>query len=139
MGRSFLDGSFIPNKKRAPLREKHGKGCRLSRLMSVIDGESIPLSLHVDSAQPNERKLVEATFARLHIPQRCGRPRTRPLVLVTVRNFDGEELRQQLSKTHRCVTDLQQGTPYFTFAGTPSVPHFGGRMAARRAPPRRKA
>jgi len=73
--------------------------------MLVTDGQGIPLSLHVDSAQPNERKLVEATLARLRIPQRRGRPRTRPLVLVADRNFDGEELRRQLRQRgiHPCI------------------------------------
>src|SRR4051794_22431061 len=62
----------------------------MSRLMLVANGQGIPLSLHVDRAWPNERKLVEVTLARLRIPQRRGCTRTRPLVLVTDRNFDGK-------------------------------------------------
>jgi transposase len=62
--------------------------------MLIVDGQGLPLSVYVESAQPNERKLTEATLERLCVPQRRGRPRTRPKVLVADRNFDGEALRQ---------------------------------------------
>ncbi len=38
--------------------------------MLVTDGEGKPLSLYVESAQPNERQLVEVTLARLRVPSR---------------------------------------------------------------------
>lgn len=63
--------------------------------MLVVDGQGLPLSIYVESAQPNERKLTEATLKRLKIASKRGRPRTRPLVLVADRNFDGAVLRQQ--------------------------------------------
>jgi transposase len=66
--------------------------------MLVTDGQGTPLSLPVESAQPNERKLVEATLRRLRVPQRRGRPRTRPKRLVADRNFDGALFRQQLRR-----------------------------------------
>ena len=66
--------------------------------MVVSDGNGVPLSLLVGSAQPNERHWVEPTLARLVVPQPRGRARTRPKVLVADRNFDGEALRQQLRR-----------------------------------------
>jgi transposase len=64
--------------------------------MLVTDGQGIPLSVYVDSAQPNERRLVEATLSRLRVPQRRGRPRTRPGLLAADRNFDGQAFRRAL-------------------------------------------
>jgi transposase len=66
--------------------------------MVLVDGQGTPLSVYVDSAQPNERKLVDATLARLCVPQRRGRPRTRPQRLAADRNFDGEALRTALRR-----------------------------------------
>lgn len=66
--------------------------------MLLTDGEGIPLSIYVESAQPNERRLVDATMARVRVPQPRGRPRTRPHVIAADRNFDGEVLRQQLRR-----------------------------------------
>jgi transposase len=66
--------------------------------MLIVDGNGTPLSVYVDSAQPNERKLVDATLSRLAVPQRRGRPRTRPQRLAADRNFDGDDLRARLRR-----------------------------------------
>jgi len=66
--------------------------------MLIVDGHGIALGLRVDSAQPNERQLVDATLDSIRVPQKRGRPRTRPQRLVADRNFDGQRLRQQLRR-----------------------------------------
>ena len=80
--------------------------------MLIVDGQGLPLSIYVDSAQPNERKLTAATLSRLRVPQQRGRPRTRPKVLVADRNFDGQELRRQWRQRgiHPCIPRQRKPT-----------------------------
>jgi hypothetical protein len=64
--------------------------------MVVADGHGLPIGLHVDSAQPNESLLAELTLATVKVPQRRGRPRTRPQELVADRAYDSRAFRQRL-------------------------------------------
>lgn len=64
----------------------------------MVETHGTVLGLQVDSAQPNERQLVSATLNSIRVPQKRGRPRTRPRRLVADRNFDGQALRQQLRR-----------------------------------------
>ena len=111
MGTSVSGRQFCPSKKGGSGVGKAREG-RGTRVMLIVDGQGIPLSVYVDSAQPNERKLTAATLKRLRVPQRRGRPRTRPKVLVADRNFDGEELRRQWRQRgiHPCIPRQRKPT-----------------------------
>jgi IS5 family transposase len=66
--------------------------------MVVADGQGLPIGLHVASARPHESQLAQATLATVRVPQRCGRPRTRPKELVADKAYDSAELRQRLRR-----------------------------------------
>jgi len=74
---------------------KVGKG---SKVMVVAEGNGLPSGLYVDSAQPHESQLAEATLATVRVPQKRGRPRTRPKELVADKAYDSRELRQRLRR-----------------------------------------
>ena len=66
--------------------------------MVVADGHGLPIGLHVDSAQPHELRLVDATLATVRVPQKRGRPRTRPKELVADKAYDSRDFRQRLRR-----------------------------------------
>ena len=66
--------------------------------MVVADGQGLPIGLHVASARPHEGTLAGPTLATSSVPQRRGRPRTRPRELVADRGYDSQGLRQQLRR-----------------------------------------
>jgi transposase len=63
--------------------------------MVVADGHGLPSGRHVDSAQPHESQLADATLATVRVPQRRGWPRTRPKELVADRAYDSRAWRQR--------------------------------------------
>jgi hypothetical protein len=66
--------------------------------MVVADGHGLPIGLPVASAQPHESRLAESTLATVKVPQRRGRPRTRPKELVADRAYNSQVFRQQLCR-----------------------------------------
>jgi len=84
--------------------EKRGSGVgktevgKSSKLMVVADGHGLPIGLYVASAQPHESQLAEATLATVRVPQKRGRPRTRPKEVVADKAYDSHELRQRLRR-----------------------------------------
>ncbi len=64
--------------------------------MAVVDGNGLPIGLQVDSAQPHEVTLAETTLKTIRVPQKRGRPKTRPKELVADKGFDSQELRRRL-------------------------------------------
>jgi transposase len=66
--------------------------------MVVTDGHGLPIGLYVDSAQPHESQLAQATLATVRVPQKRGRPRTRPKDLVADKAYDSYEFRQRLRR-----------------------------------------
>lgn len=67
--------------------------------MVVVDGQGIPLGIHVTSAQPSEMTLVEPTLATIRVPRaRGGRPRQRPPRLIGDRGYDSDPLRERLAR-----------------------------------------
>ena len=66
--------------------------------MVVADGHGLPIGLYVDSAQPHESQLADATLATVRVPQPHGRPRTRPKELVADRAYDSHAFRQWLRR-----------------------------------------
>ena len=66
-------------------KTKIGKG---SKVMVVADGQGLPIGWHVASARPHEHTLAVPTLATVNVPQRRGRPRTRPRELVADKAYD---------------------------------------------------
>ena len=86
--------------------------------MTVVDGNGLPIGLHVDSAQPHEITLAEPTLLTIHVPQPRGRPKTRPKELVADKAYDSADFRRKLRR---------RGIK-------PTIPHFERR---KRIKPRR--
>jgi transposase len=66
--------------------------------MMVADGQGLPIGLQVASARPHERTLAESILATINVPQRRGRPRTRPRELIADRGYDSQVFRQRLRR-----------------------------------------
>lgn len=65
--------------------------------MIVIDGDGIPLGVHLDSASPCEISLVDKILGTIAVPRgRPGRPRTRPERLIGDKACDSDSLRTRL-------------------------------------------
>ena len=64
--------------------------------MVVVDGAGVPLGIQLGSASPAEVKLAESTLAQISVPQKRGRPRTRPLRIIADRAYDSDPLRWRL-------------------------------------------
>ena len=76
--------------------------------MAVVDGNGLPIGLHVDSAQPHELTLAKPTLATIRVPKKRGRPKTRPKELVADKAYDSAEFRHlaRLGGGHgRCAAD----------------------------------
>jgi transposase len=97
MGAGVFGRQFRPGEKRGTGvgKTKVGKG---SKVMVVADGQGLPIGLYVDSARPHESQLVAATLATVRVPQRRGRPRTRPKELVADKAYDSQTFRRYLRR-----------------------------------------
>jgi transposase len=93
--RGHLDATFIPAKKGGDSigLTRRGKG---SKLVAVVDGRGTPLGLLVASAQRAEIRLAEPTLAIVRVPQRIGRPKSRPKELVADKAYDSQAFRERL-------------------------------------------
>jgi transposase len=74
---------------------KVGKG---SQVMVVTEGNGLPIGLYVTSANPHAVTLAEATLQTVGVPQKRGRPKTRPQALVADRAYDSRALRHALRR-----------------------------------------
>ena len=75
---------------------KRGKG---SKWMVVVDGQGVPLGVHVTSASPSEVTLVEPTLKTIQVPRAGGgRPRQNPERLIGDRGYDSDPLRERLGR-----------------------------------------
>lgn len=96
-GYAFLDGSFAPAKRGGDAvgLTRKGKG---TKWMLVVDGQGIPIGLHLASAQKAEVTLAEHALDTVRVPQERGRPRTRPARLVADRAYDSAAFRAALRR-----------------------------------------
>src|SRR5512132_610074 len=93
-----------PSLSRRELRARQKRGAGIgrtpagsgSKVMAVVDGNGLPLGLYVDTARAHELRYAEATLATVRVPQRRGRPRTRPQELVADKAYDSRAFRQAL-------------------------------------------
>ena len=85
-------------------KTKRGKG---SKWMVVVDGQGVPVGIHVTSASPAEVTLVDATLKTIRV--RRGRPPVvSPTRLIADRAYDSDALRERLGAArhhgHRAVS-----------------------------------
>lgn len=68
--------------------------------MAVVEGNGLPIGLHVDSAQPHELTLAEPTLRTIpRSPQtRTSRYKTRPQELVADKAYDSADFRRRLRR-----------------------------------------
>jgi transposase len=99
---AFLDGSFAPAKnggdKVGPTRK--GKG---TKWMLVVDGNSLPLGFHLDSASRAEVTLAQQTLDTIRVARPRGRPKQRPEKLVADRGYDSSTFRRALRCRGICM------------------------------------
>jgi transposase len=70
-----------------------GKG---SRLMLATDANGLPLGMLTTSAGVSEVRMAEATLATIAVPQKKGKPKSRPRQLIADKGYDSRTLRQSL-------------------------------------------
>ena len=66
--------------------------------MVVTEGNGLPIGLYGTAANPHEVTLAEATLQNVYVPQKRGRPKTRPQELVADRAYDSRALRHALRR-----------------------------------------
>lgn len=67
--------------------------------MVVVDGQGVPLGVHLDAASPAEVTLLEPTLATIAVPRAGpGRPRQKPERLIADKAYDSDPLRQRLAR-----------------------------------------
>jgi transposase len=67
--------------------------------MVVVDGQGVPVGIHVASASPSEVRLVDRTLATIRVPRAGrGRPRQKPPRVIGDRGYDSDPLREQLGR-----------------------------------------
>jgi transposase len=67
--------------------------------MVVVDGQGVPLGVHLDSASPAEVNLLELTLATIAVPRvGPGRPRQKPERVITDKAYDSDPLRARLAR-----------------------------------------
>ncbi len=77
-------------------KTKRGKG---SKWMVVVDGQGVPLGIHVASASPADVTLVEPTLDTIRVPRAGrGRPRQKPPCLIADRGYDSDPMRARLGR-----------------------------------------
>jgi len=73
-------------------KTKRGKG---SKCMVVVDGQGVPLGIHVAPASPAEITLVDATLKTIRV--RRGRRHRQPERLIADRAYDSDALRARMA------------------------------------------
>ncbi len=93
--------------------------------MVVVDGQGIPLGIHVTSASPSEVTLVDPTLKTIQVPRPGGgRPRQNPDRLIGDRGYDSDPMRERLAR--RGITVI---VPYR--ANNKARRHEDGRLLRR--------
>ena len=81
--------------------------------MVVVEGQGIPIGVHLESAQKAEITLAETTLKSIRVPRKQGRPRTRPGELVADKGYDSREFRLNLRRRgiHPCIPERRGKRP----------------------------
>ena len=98
LGRGLRRCELCAGEKRGTCvgKTKRGKG---TKWMVVVDGQGVPLGIHLDAASPAEVKLLEPTLAKIAVPRAGrGRPRQKPQRLIADKAYDSDPLRFRLKR-----------------------------------------
>ncbi len=77
-------------------KTKRGKG---TKCLVVVDGQGVPLGIHLDSASPAEVTLLEPTLATIAVRRSGrGRPRQKPDRVIADKAYDSDPLRSRLKR-----------------------------------------
>jgi transposase len=78
-------------------KTKRGKG---TKWMVVVDGRGVPLGNYLHSASPAEVQLAETTLATIRVGRshHAGRPRQKPMRVITDKAYDSDPLRKRLQR-----------------------------------------
>lgn len=67
--------------------------------MVVVDGQGLPLGIHVASARPAEVTLIDPTLATIRVPRPGGgAPRRKPRRIIADRAYDSDPARERLRR-----------------------------------------
>jgi transposase len=66
--------------------------------MVLVDGQGIPLGMHLSSASPGEASLAETTLDQVAVPRRRGRPRKKPERIIADRGYDSRALWERMKR-----------------------------------------
>ena len=64
--------------------------------MLATDANGLPLGMLTMSAGVGEVRMAEATLATISVPQKKGKPKSRPRQLIADKGYDSREFRQSL-------------------------------------------
>jgi hypothetical protein len=63
-----------------------------------VDGRGLPIGLYIANVHPHENQLAEAMLASIRVPQKRGRPRSRPKEPIADKAYGSQEFRQRLRR-----------------------------------------
>ena len=67
--------------------------------MVLVDGQGIPLGVHLSPANLAESSLAEATLAQVAVPRAgAGRPKQKPRRIIADRGYDSRKLWERLKR-----------------------------------------
>jgi transposase len=66
--------------------------------MVVVGGQGIPIGNYLDSASPAGVTLLETRLEEIAVPRRRGRPRKKPVRIITDKGYDSDALRKRLKR-----------------------------------------
>src|SRR3954468_23949070 len=64
--------------------------------MLATDANGLPLGVLTTSAGVGEVRMAEATLATISVPQKKGKPKSRPRQLIADKGYDSQKIRQTL-------------------------------------------
>jgi len=92
-GPSWMAASFRLKRRRCGRADEGGQG---TKVMLVVKGKGIPLSVSVAQANTAEARLAEKILDRIRVPRKKGRSRKRPRRLAATKVYDSDRFRKWL-------------------------------------------
>ncbi|GIW97155.1 MAG: hypothetical protein KatS3mg111_0488 [Pirellulaceae bacterium] len=96
----------------------------------VVDGDGLPVSVHVTPGQAHESTAFEETVDAVRVRQPIGRPRTRPFRLAGDKGYDIPRIRRWLQKHNTATVIPEKRKPHGRKRGRP--PKFDSEAYRRR-------
>ncbi len=89
--------------------------------MLATDANGLPLGLLTVSAGVGEVRMAEATLATIRVPQKKGRPKSRPRQLIADKGYDSRPLRRRLRERgiRPCIPPKRRPGHWKPAAGRP--------------------